>query len=114
MNRFRIEWGETFDLEFPPWAQAVTLRADPEALLAARAPELWLDGITDEELRSFRVPVLLIAGERDDEDDDAAKVAAVIPNGQRLRLPGLGHAGSCMASALTIPTARAFLHRWFN
>ncbi len=114
VNRFRIEWGETFDLEFPPWAQAVTLRADPEALLAARAPELWLDGITDEELRSFRVPVLLIAGERDDEDDDAAKVAAVIPNGQRLRLPGLGHAGSCMASALTIPTARAFLHRWFN
>jgi pimeloyl-ACP methyl ester carboxylesterase len=113
VDRFRIEWGERFDLEFPAWAQAVTLRADPEALLAARAPELWMDGIPDEELRSFPVPVLLIAGEQDDEDDDAAKVAQMIPKGQRLRLPGLGHAGSCIASTLAVPTARAFLDRWF-
>ena len=105
--------GETFDREFPPWAQAVTLRADPEALLAAHAPELWTDGIPDEDLRSFPVPALLIAGELEDEDDDAAKVAAMIPNGQSLRLPGLGHGGACAASALTVPTARAFLDRWF-
>ena len=114
VDRLRIEWGETFDLEFPAWAQTITLRADPEALLAARAPELWMDGIPDEELRSFPVPVLLIAGGSDDEDDDAAKVAAMIPNGQRLRLPGLGHGGSCIASALTVPTARAFLDHWFT
>ena len=42
-----------------------------------------------------------------------AKIAAMIPNGQRLRLPGLGHGGACQASALTVPTARAFLERWF-
>jgi len=40
-------------------------------------------------------------------------VAAMIPNGQSLRLPGLGHGGACAASELTIPTARAFLDRWF-
>jgi pimeloyl-ACP methyl ester carboxylesterase len=113
VDRFKIEMGETFDREFPPWAQAVTLRADPEALLAARAPEIWTDGIPDEDLRSFPVPALLISGELEDEDDDAAKVAAMIPNGQSLRLPGLGHAGTCAASALTVPTARAFLSRWF-
>ena len=113
VDLFKIEMGETFDREFPPWAQAVTLRADPEALLAARAPEIWTDGIPDEDLRSFPVPALLIAGELEDEDDDAAKVAAMIPNGQSLRLPGLGHAGACAASALTVPTARAFLDRWF-
>ena len=113
VDRFKIEMGETFDREFPPWAQAVTLRADPEALIAARAPEIWTDGIPDEDLRSFPVPALLIAGELEDEDDDAAKVAAMIPNGQSLRLPGLGHAGACAASALTVPTARAFLDRWF-
>ncbi len=105
--------GETFDREFPPWAQAVTLRADPEALLAARGPHRWTDGIPDDVLRSFPVPALLIAGELEDEDDDAANMAAMIPNGQSLRLPGLGHGGACAASALTVPTARAFLDRWF-
>jgi pimeloyl-ACP methyl ester carboxylesterase len=113
VDRFKFEEGEAFEREFPPWAQAVTLRADPEALLAANAPELRAEGIPDEDLRSFPVPALLIAGELDDQDDDAAKMAALIPNGQRLRLPGLGHGGSCAASALTIPTARAFLDRWF-
>ncbi len=113
VDRFKVDMGETFDRDFRPWARAVTLRADPEALLAARAPERWTDGIPDEDLRSFPVPALLIAGELEDEDDDAAKVAAMIPNGQSLRLPGLGHAGACAASAPTVPTARAFLDRWF-
>ena len=71
------------------------------------------NGIPDEGLTSFPVPALLIAGELEDEDDDAAKVAAMIPNGQSLRLTGLGHGGACAVSALTVPTARAFLDRWF-
>jgi pimeloyl-ACP methyl ester carboxylesterase len=113
IDLFEREDGDRFDVEFPPWAREVTLRADPEALRAAHAPELWAEGISDEDLRSFPVPAFLIAGELEDEDDDAAKVAAMIPNGQSLRLPGLGHGGACAASALTIPTARAFLERWF-
>jgi pimeloyl-ACP methyl ester carboxylesterase len=113
VDRFKIDMAETFDREFPPWAQAVTLRADPEALLAARARDRWIHGIPDEDLGSFPVPALLTAGELEDEDDDAAKIAAMIPNGQSLRLPGLGHAGACAASTLTVPTARAFLDRWF-
>ena len=113
VDRFKIDLGPVFDREFPPWARAVTLRADPEALLAAQGPELWADGIADEDLMSFPVPALLIVGELEDEDDGAANVAATIPHGQSLRLPGLGHPGACAASALTIPTARAFLERWF-
>jgi pimeloyl-ACP methyl ester carboxylesterase len=113
LDRFRVEWGASFDREFPPWAQAVALRADPAAMLALRSPELWLDGISDEDLRSFPIPTLLFAGELEDEDDEAASTAAMIPNGERVRLPGLGHAGACGASALTVPTARAFLDRWF-
>ena len=42
-----------------------------------------------------------------------AAAEAMIPSGQSLRLPGLGHGGACAASALTVPTARAFLDRWF-
>ena len=113
VDQFKTQDREPFDREFPAWAQAVTLRADPEALLAAQAPELWADGIPDEDLRSFPVPALLIAGELEDEDDDAAEVAGMIPHGQSLRLPGLGHGGACTASALTVPTVRAFLDRWF-
>jgi pimeloyl-ACP methyl ester carboxylesterase len=114
IDLFEREDGEAFDREFPPWARTVTLRADPEALLAAQSLELWADGLADEDLRSFPVPALLIAGELDDQDEDAAKVAAVIPNGQSLRLRGLGHGGAAMASALTIPAVRAFLDRWFS
>lgn len=113
VDLFRANDRDLFDREFPPWARAVTLRADPEALIASAAPELSTDGIPDEDLRSFPVPALLIAGELEDEDDDAAKVATMIPNGQSLRLPGLGHPGACAAAALTVPTARAFLDRWF-
>lgn len=113
VDLFKEEDGAAFDREFPPWARTVTLRADPEALLAAQAPELWDEGIADDDLRSFPVPALLIAGALEDEGDDAAKVAALIPNGQSLRLPGLGHGGACAASGLTVPTARAFLDRWF-
>jgi pimeloyl-ACP methyl ester carboxylesterase len=112
VDLFGKEDGAAFDREFPPWARTVTLRADPEALLAAQAPELWDEGIPDADLRSFPVPALLIAGALEDERDDAAKVAAMIPNGQSFRLPGLGHGGACAASALTVPTVRAFLDRW--
>jgi hypothetical protein len=88
VDRFKIDMGEAFDREFAPWAQAVILRADPEALLASRRVRGTWNGIPDEGLASFPVPALLIAGELEDADDDAAKVAAMIPNGQSLRLPG--------------------------
>ena len=105
---WKSEGGERFDREFPPWIQATTLRADPEALQASFS-QMWRTGIADNELESFPVPALLIAGELEDEGDGAAEVAARIPDGRRLRLGDLGHAGTCNASTLTVPTARAFL-----
>lgn len=117
VDRFRVDMGETFDSEFPGWAQTALLRADPKALIAlrqARRSDLWASSwIPENVLRTFPVSVLLIAGELDDEDDVAAKIAAMVANGQSLRLPALGHPGSCAASALTVPTARAFLEREF-
>jgi pimeloyl-ACP methyl ester carboxylesterase len=110
VEEFRRDDGEAFDREFPSWARAVTLRADPEALLAARSFERSTDGIPEDRLRTFPVPALLIAGELEDPDDEAADIAAMIPKGQSL----LGHGGACSASALTVPTARAFLERWYE
>jgi pimeloyl-ACP methyl ester carboxylesterase len=112
LDRFKIDMGEMFERDFPSWAQAVLCNADAEALLASRRVRGTWTGIPDEDLTSFPVRALLIAGELEDEDDDAAKVAAMIPNGQSLRLPGLGHGEACAASALTVPTVRAFLDRW--
>lgn len=69
--------------------------------------------VTASDLERFPVPALLIAGAVEDEDDDAAMIAAMIPNGQRLRIPGRGHGGPAQASELAVPVARTFLDRWF-
>lgn len=108
---FKEEDGEAFAREFPAWAQAATLRADPQAMLAIQSPENFGEGIS--KLDDFPVPVLLIAGALEDEQDHAAIVAGSVPNGESLRLPGLGHGGACAASGLTLPTARTFLERWY-
>ncbi len=96
---------------FPDAIRSGMVRSDPEAMIASQSSELLADGLTD--LAGFQVPALLIAGELEDEDDAAAAVAGLIGHGESLRLPGLGHAATCAASGLTIPTARAFLDRWF-
>jgi hypothetical protein len=98
---------ETF--KFSPMLRDVWLRNDPLAVPACYSPEMFEVGISN--LDDFPVPVLLISGEVD-EDDGAAAVAAKVPHGQSLRLPGLGHGPACRASALTIPAARAFIDEW--
>lgn len=111
IEAFKEQDGDAFPTEFPAWAQAVTLRADPEAMLAIQAWENFSEGIAI--LDDFPVPALLIAGALEDPGDEAATIAGVVPNGERLRLPGLGHGGACAASGLALPTARAFLKRWY-
>jgi pimeloyl-ACP methyl ester carboxylesterase len=103
---------EDESFKFSPILRDVWLRNDPLAVLACQSPELFEVGISN--LDDFPVPVLLISGEREDEDDGAAAVAAKVPHGQSLRLPGLGHGAACRASELTIPAARAFFDEWFS
>ena len=84
------------------------LRADPDVVLANFAKDLLTtDGFTPAE--DFPVPVLLIVGEHEDQDGDAERIAATVPNGRSLRLPGLGHAGAFSRSDLVLPTALDFL-----
>ena len=107
-----IERYEDDAFRFPSAIRAVMLRADPEAMIACQSSELLPDGIRD--LESFPVPALLIAGQREDEEGGASAIARMLPHGESLTLPGLGHAAACAASSLTLPTARAFLDRWFD
>jgi pimeloyl-ACP methyl ester carboxylesterase len=112
INLYREADGDAYDREYPPWAEAATLRADPQALLAAEGPEVD-QGITTP-LDRFPVPILLTAGEREDEQDQARAIASQLPQGQSIRLPALGHGAACAASELLVPHARAFLDRCFN
>ena len=100
---------ETF--RFAPATRAVMLAADLEAMIACQAVELVSEGVCD--LDSLAVPALLITGEIEDPGGEAAVIARMLPHGEGLILAGLGHAAACAASTLTIPTARAFLDRWF-
>jgi pimeloyl-ACP methyl ester carboxylesterase len=112
IDLYKQQDGDAYRTEYPLWAEAVTLRADPVALLAMQAHDLIDQGISA--LEDFPVPALLIAGELEDEDGQAEVNAAKLPRGESLRLPGLGHGGACAASELTLAPARAFLDRWFS
>jgi len=106
-----IDLHEDEAFRFAPATRAVMLEADVEAMIASQAVEPVSEGVSD--LDSFAVPALLIAGELEDPGGEATVIAGRLPHGESLILPGLGHAAACAASALTIPTARAFLDRWF-
>jgi pimeloyl-ACP methyl ester carboxylesterase len=107
-----IERYEDDAFRFPVAIRAQMLQADPLAMIACQASELLADGVAS--LESFPVPALLIAGQREDEEGDVAKMAAMLPCGESVTLPGLGHAAACAASSLTVPIARAFLDRHFE
>lgn len=111
IDLYRQEDAESYDREYPPWAEAVTLRADPLALSASQDRSL-IDQTISVPLEEYPVPVLLTTGELEDEDDVASRNAARLPRGQSLRLPGLGHGGACAASEQLVPVAREFLDRW--
>jgi pimeloyl-ACP methyl ester carboxylesterase len=111
IDLYRQEDAESYDREYPPWAEAVTLRADPLALAALQDRSL-IEQTISSPMEEFPVPVLLTAGELEDEDDLAGRNAARLPRGQSLRLPGLGHGGACAASDQLVPVAREFLDRW--
>jgi pimeloyl-ACP methyl ester carboxylesterase len=94
---------------FPPAILAVIGRSDPIALadcLERRRSSAVAD------IAAVSTPTLLISGELEDPDDEAADVAARLQHGEHLWLPQLGHAGAGAASKLTVPAVRAFLERW--
>lgn len=97
--------------QVPAWTTAMVLRADPLAMIASMSRDLIQEGVPT--LDGFPVPALLIAGELEDQEGAAAVIAGMLPNGESLVLPGLGHVGACARSDLAIPPASAFLQRWY-
>ena len=83
-----IDRFEDEQFQFPDAVKVGMLRADPEAMLACQAPELVSEGIPSFE--GFPVPVLLIAGAREDEEGGAATIASVVAHGKVSRCQDSG------------------------
>lgn len=58
---------------------------------------------------SFRPPVLMISGEREEDDGATAKALAAMHDGRGVRIPGVGHLACFYRSDLSLPHARPFL-----
>jgi pimeloyl-ACP methyl ester carboxylesterase len=90
-----LERGEGISL--PQWMRVHFLATDPEVFIA----EIKGFG-TGEQVRpslsSIVAPALLVVGTAEDPDEEVAKVAALLPSGRALTLPGVGHIGVFLAS----------------
>jgi pimeloyl-ACP methyl ester carboxylesterase len=59
--------------------------------------------------QKLRIPVLLIAGEKEDLKGQTEKIAAEIPNGRVIRLAGMGHLGAFYRNDVALSHALPFL-----
>ncbi len=59
--------------------------------------------------RRFRPPVLILTGEKEDQEEETKRSAALLPNVKLVRLAGVGHLGAFYRSDLTLPHALPFL-----
>jgi pimeloyl-ACP methyl ester carboxylesterase len=57
-------------------------------------------------------PTLFLVGEFEDEEDEMAKAASLMPNGTRYRIPGHGHINAFIKSDLVLPQVTAFLAKY--
>jgi len=95
-------------MDFPRWfmeqmesTEGEMFALQVEGALRWRGPWSLFDQIT--------CPVLLIAGELEDPDEDNAKVAAALPTASSVTIEGLGHVGAFVRSDLTLTHALPFL-----
>ncbi len=58
---------------------------------------------------TFKTPVLMITGEREDLKHNTEKSVAVLPNARVVRVPGLGHLATFVRSDLALPHVIPFL-----
>jgi pimeloyl-ACP methyl ester carboxylesterase len=59
--------------------------------------------------QKLRIPVLLLAGEKEDSKGQTEKIAAELPNGRVIRLKGMGHLGAFYRSDVALSHALPFL-----
>ncbi len=58
---------------------------------------------------TFETPVLMLTGEREDDDHETEKALAALPKARGVRVPGMGHLSAFARSDLSVPHAVPFL-----
>ena len=58
---------------------------------------------------SFRAPLLMLTGEREQDEGQTDQSIAALPNARGVRIAGVGHLASFYRSDLALPYARPFL-----
>ncbi len=100
-------------ISLPPWMREQFLATDPKVFVAE------VKGFGDGKqmrasLSSVTAPALLLVGAAEDPGGEAAKVAALLPSGRAVTLPGVGHVGAFVASKEALPHALRMLREVFE
>jgi pimeloyl-ACP methyl ester carboxylesterase len=99
-------------ITLPSWMREQFLATDPKVFAAE------VKGFGDGEqvrasLSVVHAPALLLVGAAEDPEDEAAKVAALLPSGRAVTLPGVGHIGAFLASEQALSHALQVLREGF-
>jgi pimeloyl-ACP methyl ester carboxylesterase len=100
------------EISLPPWMSGQFLATDPK-VVAAEVRGFGGGERVRASLGVVRAPALLVVGEREDPEGEAANVAALLPAGRALTLPGVGHIGAFFASERVLPHALRTLREGF-
>ena len=100
-------------ISLPAWMREQFLATDPDVFAAE------VEGFDDGErvrasLGALCAPALLVVGDAEDPEGDASKVAALLPSGKAVTLPGAGHVGAFLASEQVLPHALPVLREGFG
>jgi pimeloyl-ACP methyl ester carboxylesterase len=95
--------------EVPEWMKQRIRATDIEPVIAWSEARLEWGWSTWEALPSIANPTLFLVGEYEDPDDTMAEAAALMPRGQRIRVPGKGHINGFLDSAFVLPHVEHFL-----
>jgi pimeloyl-ACP methyl ester carboxylesterase len=95
----------------PGWMRDAMLAIDPEVLAAQTVGLSQREGVAAA-VAASGVPVLLLAGDRDDRLPEIRRTAEVAPGASLAELPGCGHLDAFLRLDLTLPVVRPFLRRY--
>jgi pimeloyl-ACP methyl ester carboxylesterase len=100
-------------ISLPPWMRELFLATDPRVFVA-EVKGFGDGGQVRASLSSVTAPALLLVGAAEDPGGEAAKVAALLPSGRAITLPGVGHVGAFLATEQALPHALRMLREVYE
>jgi pimeloyl-ACP methyl ester carboxylesterase len=99
---------QTEATKFPTWFWCQMLETDREMFaLELLGESMWRGPWSV--LQQIQCPVLMLAGETEDPEDNNGRAASVLRDANSVTLEGLGHVGAYLRSDLALSHARPFL-----